>query len=56
MNDIFVVWYSKGSGWNASEPMSRDRAEAYAANLEAEGYKTRLHQRIPLRNEDFIEG
>ncbi|MBX5436498.1 MAG: hypothetical protein IRZ33_04695 [Alicyclobacillaceae bacterium] len=54
--ELYVVWYSNGSGWRPSKPMSRQEAEQFAALLVANGYRTEVCPRHRVTRKDIVEG
>ncbi|WDL97656.1 hypothetical protein [Alicyclobacillus sp. ALC3] len=45
MEEMFVVWFSDGNGWFASESMTKKDADVYAEQLKQEGLQVRVHPR-----------
>lgn len=56
MDNLFVVWFCKDTGWKISEDMSKIQAEQYAHHLEQKGYATRVLPRHRVTVEDLILG
>lgn len=52
----YVVWYGEQQSWRPSHPMTQEHAELHAANLEREGYRTRIHPQLRITREDLVEG
>lgn len=53
---LYIVWYGSTNGWRPSKPMSQQHAEIYAANMESEGYDTRIHPQLQVTRQDLIDG
>lgn len=45
MEQLYVVWYSDGNGWLASESMNRQDADTFAQKLQDDGLRVRIHPR-----------
>lgn len=53
--DLYVVWYGGKQGWRPSKPMAHQHAELYAESLRHEGYETRIHPRMRVTRDDWLE-
>lgn len=56
MEQLYVVWYSKGAGWSPSPLKTKAQAESYALTLEERGYRTRVIPQLHATQDDIVNG
>lgn len=56
MEQLYVVWYSKGAGWSPSPSKTKVQAETYALTLQERGYHTRIVQLVHASLDDIVNG